>query len=188
MSIRNLEFLFNPRRIAVVGSSEEQGSLGYTIFRNLVRQGFRGTVYPVSSKTETVQGVESYRTINDIPLDIDLAVMAMPCKELLQKLEECGWKGVKGVIIFSPDFHFRVDDPQHYESQIKAISNAYGFRVLGPNSLGFIRPGYQLNASLFPTMPECGSIAFISQSATLGTALLERAVSKNVGFSFFASL
>jgi acetyltransferase len=188
MSIRNLEFLFNPRRIAVIGASEELGSLGYTIFHNLTEEGFRGTVYPVNSRTKAVQGVESYRTINDIPSDIDLAVMAMPCKELLQRLEECGWKGVKGVIILCPDFHFLVDDPQQYESQIKAISNAYGFRVLGPNSLGFIRPGYQLNASLFPKMPERGSIAFISQSATLATAMLERAVSKNVGFSFFASL
>jgi acetyltransferase len=188
MSIRNLEFLFNPRRIAVIGASEEQGSLGYTIFRNLVGEGFSGAVYPVNPKVEDVQGVESYRTINDIPRDIDLAIMAMPCIELLQRLEECGWKGVKGVIILCPDFHFRVDDPLHYENQIKAISSSYGFRVLGPNSLGFIRPGYQLNASLFPKMPGRGSIAFISQSAAVATALLERAVSKNVGFSFFASL
>ena len=188
MSIRNLEFLFNPRRIAVIGASGEQGSLGYTIFRNLVGKGSRGAVYPVSFKGEAFQGIESYLTINDIPRDIDLAIMAMPCRELLQRLEECGWKGVKGVIILCPDFHFRVDNPQHYENQIKAISNAYGFRVLGPNSLGFIRPGYQLNASLFPNMPERGSIAFISQSASLSTALLDRAVSKNVGFSFFASL
>jgi acetyltransferase len=188
MSIRNLEFLFNPRRIAVIGASEEQGSLGYTIFRNLVGEGFSGAVYPVNPKVEAVQGVESYRTINDIPRDIDLAIMAMPCIELLQRLEECGWKGVKGVIILCPDFHFRVDDPLHYENQIKAISSSYGFRVLGPNSLGFIRPSYQLNASLFPKMPGRGSIAFISQSAAVATALLERAVSKNVGFSFFASL
>jgi acetyltransferase len=188
MSIRNLEFLFNPRRIAVIGASEEQGSLGYTIFRNLVGEGFSGAVYPVNPKIEAVQGVESYRTINDIPRDIDLAIMAMPCIELLQRLEECGWKGVKGVIILCPDFHFRVDDPLHYENQIKAISSSYGFRVLGPNSLGFIRPSYQLNASLFPKMPGRGSIAFISQSAAVATALLERAVSKNVGFSFFASL
>jgi acetyltransferase len=188
MSIRNLEFLFNPRRIAVIGASEEQGSLGYTIFRNLVGEGFSGAVYPVNPKVEAVQGVESYRTINDIPRDIDLAIMAMPCIELLQRLEEFGWKGVKGVIILCPDFHFRVDDPLHYENQIKAISSSYGFRVLGPNSLGFIRPSYQLNASLFPKMPGRGSIAFISQSAAVATALLERAVSKNVGFSFFASL
>ena len=188
MSIRNLEFLFNPRRIAVIGASEEQGSLGYTIFRNLVGEGFSGAVYPVNPNVEAVQGVESYRTINDIPRDIDLAIMAMPCIELLQRLEECGCKGVKGVIILCPDFHFRVDDPLHYENQIKAISSSYGFRVLGPNSLGFIRPSYQLNASLFPKMPGRGSIAFISQSVAVATALLERAVSKNVGFSFFASL
>ena len=188
MSIRNLEFLFNPRRIAVIGASEEQGSLGQTIFRNLVGEGFRGAVYPVNQKAEAVQGVEAYRTINDIPRDIDLAVLAMPYAELLPRLEECGWKGVKGVIILCPDFHYRVDDPQHYEAQIRAISSAYGFRVLGPNSIGFIRPGYQLNASLFPVMPQRGEIAFISQSAALSTALLERGVSKNVGFSLFASL
>ncbi|HMK60524.1 MAG TPA: bifunctional acetate--CoA ligase family protein/GNAT family N-acetyltransferase [Dissulfurispiraceae bacterium] len=188
MSIRNLEFLFNPRRIAVIGASEEQGSLGQTVFRNLVGEGFRGAVYPVNQKAEAVQGVEAYKTINDIPRDVDIAVMAMPSGELLPRLEECGWKGVKGAIILCPDFHYRVDDPHHYETQIKAISSSYGFRVLGPNSIGFIRPGYELNASLFPMMPQRGEIAFISQSAALSTALLERAVSKNVGFSFFGCL
>lgn len=188
MSIKNLELLFNPRRIAVLGASEDPKSLGYSVFRNLIGEGFKGAVYPVNPNVEAVQGVEAYRKITDIHWEIDLAILANPCEEILTVLEECGQKEVKSVVILCPDFNARAKDPQLLETKIINTAIKYGFRILGPNSLGFIRPGIKLNASLFPKMPQKGNIAFISQSSTLSTALLDRAVSKKVGFSYFASL
>jgi len=188
MGIKNLEYFFNPKRIAVIGANENPKTIGYSVFSNLLGKGYKGAVYPVNSRVESVQAIEAYRTIADIRHDVDLAILADTCNGLLEQLEECGQKGVKGVIILCPDFHYRTADPQQMEVSIRSIAKKYGFRVLGPNSLGFIRPSKGINASLFPNTPPKGNIAFIAQGATLATALLDRAVSKNVGFSYFVSL
>ena len=187
MSIKNLEVFFNPKRIAVIGASEDPDSTGYLILRNMIGKGFKGVVYPVNTLSESVQGVEAYRTISDIPHVVDLAILARPFEEIPATLEECGKKGVKGVSIICPDFELSVEDSR-FSPLIREISLKYGFRLLGPNTLGFIRPSINLNASLFPKMPKSGSTAFISQSATLTTALLDRAIEKNFGFSYIVSL
>jgi acetyltransferase len=140
MSVKNLEFLFNPRRIAVIGANENQDSLGYCIFRNLVGAGFKGTVFPVNPDMDAVQGVEAYKKITDIQRDIDLAILAVSPEDILAALDECGQKGVKGVNILCPDFSYRAENLQLLQTKIKDSSLKYGFRVLGPNSIGFIRP------------------------------------------------
>jgi acetyltransferase len=187
MSIRNLEVFFDPKRTAVIGASEDPDSAGYFILRNMIGKGFKGVVHPVNPRSESVQGVEAYRTISDIPHTVDLAILAVPYQEIAATLEECGRKGVRGVSIICPDFELSVENSL-LASRIRQISTEYGFRVLGPNTLGFIRPSVNLNASLFPKMPKSGSTAFISQSATLTTALLDRAIDKNFGFSYIISL
>jgi acetyltransferase len=188
VSIKNLEVFFDPKRIAVIGASEEHASAGYFVFRNMIGKGFRGVVYPVNPLSESVQGVEAYRTLSDIPHAVDLAILARPAEEIIPLLEECGRKGVRGVSIVCPDFELRVEDYELFASRVKQVSSRYDFRILGPNTLGFIRPGISLNASLFPKMPKTGSTAFISQSATLTTALLDRAIDKNFGFSYIISV
>ncbi len=188
MPIKNIEAFFNPKRIAVIGANEEPRSIGYFIFRNLIGRGFKGVVYPVHPSLEAVQGVEAFSSISAIPRDIDLAILATPVERIIDALEECGQKRVRGVTILYPDFENRVGDYRLMESRIRHLSSKYGFRVLGPNSSGFIRPGAHLNAGLFPAMPGKGNIAFISKSATLSTALLDRAMEKNVGFSYIVSL
>ncbi len=188
MSIRNLESFFNPKRIAVIGASDDPASTGYLVLRNMIGKGFKGVVYPVNPSLEAVQGIQAYKSIGEITEPVDLAVTTVGIDDILPTLEECGKKRVKGVAIISPDFESKVKDLQLLESQIRHLSFKYDFRVLGPNTLGFIRPGINLNMSLFPKMPKKGNIAFISQSATLATALLDRAVSKNVGFSYIVSL
>ncbi|HTR45332.1 MAG TPA: CoA-binding protein, partial [Thermodesulfovibrionales bacterium] len=132
MSIKNLEAFFNPRRIAVVGASEDPKSTGYFVLRNMIGRGFKGVVYPVNRSSESVQGVEAYRTISAVPHGIDLAILATPCEELPEALEECGRKGVKGVSILCPDFEARVRDSQALLSQIAKLSIKHAFRVLGP--------------------------------------------------------
>jgi len=189
MSIYNLEYFFNPRRIAVIGADDKPGSIGYTVFRNLIGEGYRGIVYPVNPKTDSVQGVEAYKNLSDISKDIDLVVLAEECSSnVLTVLEECGQKAVKGVILLCPDFRTKVREAIHLEEEIEKIHRKYGFRLLGPNTLGFIRPGINLNVSLFKRRLNKGNIALIAQSATLSVALLDRASDKNIGFSYFVSL
>ena len=188
MSIRNLEALFNPKRIAVIGASEDPDSTGYLVLRNMIGKGFKGVVYPVNPSLEAVQGIEAYKSIGEITEPVDLAVTTIAIDDIPSTLEECGKKRVKGVAIICPDYESKVKNLQPLESEIRRLSVKYDFRVLGPPTLGFIRPGINLNMSIFPTMPKKGNIAFISQSATLATALLDRAVSKNVGFSYIVSL
>jgi acetyltransferase len=187
MSVKKLESFFNPKRIAVIGANEDKNSMGYSIFKNLLGQGFKGTVYPVNNRMESVQGIEAYPNIASIQHDIDLAILSGPPAELPATLDECGEKGVKGVIIFCPDCKNKVDNLQILQTKIKQTSDKYGIRVLGPDSLGFIRPGLQLNASLFPSIPPKGNIALIAQSITLPTAMLDWALSRNIGFSYFVS-
>jgi acetyltransferase len=188
VSVKNLEYFFNPKRVAVIGASEDKSSIGHNIFKNLLGKGFKGSVYPVNLQMEAVQGIEAYPKVTDIHRDIDLAILAVTPEEIPQVLDECGLKGVKGVIILCFDFKNRVDNSQLLQTKISQASIKYGFRVLGPDSLGFIKPGINLNASLFPQLPPKGNIALIAQSSTLSTALLDWAVSKNIGFSYFISV
>ncbi len=189
MSIYNLEYFFNPKRIAVIGADNIPHTIGYTVFRNLIGEGYKGIVYPVNPKYDSVQGVEAYKSLSDISKDIDLAIIAKDCESnLFEILEECGQKAVKGVILFCPDFRTKIKDAMLVEGKIEEIHRKYGFRLLGPNTLGFIRPGLGINASLFRRKLNKGSIALIAQSATLSTALLDRAADKNIGFSYFVSL
>jgi acetyltransferase len=186
VSIKNLEVFFTPKRIAVIGASEDPDSAGYFILRNMIGKGFKGVVYPVNPSSESVQGVEAYKTISDIPHAVDLAILARPVGEIPAILEECGKKKVKGVSIICPDFELSAEDGGFFPT-IQQLSLRYNFRLLGPDTFGFIRPSINLNASLFPKMPKSGSTAFISQSATLTTALLDRAIDKNFGFSYIIS-
>lgn len=189
MSIYNLEYFFNPKRIAVIGADDRPDTLGYTVFRNLIGEGYKGIVYPINSKFDSVQGVEAYKSLSDIKKEIDLVVIAQECEHgILDTLEECGQKGVKGVILLCPDFRTKIRDAMQLEEKIEEIHRKYGFRLLGPNTLGYIRPGLNINASLFRRRLNKGNIALIVQSATLSVALLDRAVNKNIGFSYFVSL
>lgn len=188
MSIKHLDTFFNPKRIAVIGASEDKESIGYYVFRNLIGRGYKGIVYPVTDRYEGVQGVEAYKSVTAIPQPVDLAVIATPPNKIYSALDECGIKDVKGVIILTPNFDVRAENPKQLEAQIKNLSSIYGFRVLGPNSLGYLRPSKNLNVSLFHHNLNKGNIALISQGGLFSSAFLERAVSKNVGFSYFISL
>lgn len=188
MSIRNLDALFNPRSIAVIGASDDRKDAGYYVMRKLTGNGFEGIVHAVNPIAEEVQDVLSYKNINDIPYPVDLAIVASPRETLVDVLDECGRKNVKAVLILAHVTDCPVEDPGILQDQIKRLSSIYGFRVIGPDSLGFLRPGINLNAGLLPRLPRKGNIAFVSQGGNFASAFLEHAMSKNVGFSYFISL
>lgn len=182
----DLNKLFSPRSIAVIGASTRQGSVGYTLTENLLKNGYAGEVYPVNPKTDTLFGLPCYRNISDIGRGIDLAIIIVPAAIVPQVLRESGAKGVKAAIIISSGFKETGAAGKKLEDELASIAKESGIALLGPNCLGFLRPSISLNASFAKHMPAQGSIAFFSQSGALCTALLDLTAGE-LGFSHFVS-
>jgi len=183
-----LEAFFKPKFIAVVGASREQEKVGHRIFRNLVEGGFKGQLYPVNPKADEVLGIKCYSSVSDVPRGIDLAVIAVPAKIVPAVAEECGRKGVKGLIVVSAGFSETGREGTQLEKELLAVCQKYGMRMQGPNCLGFISTQNCMNATFAAAQPAVGNIAFISQSGALGSAILNWALQNDVGFTSFISL
>jgi acetyltransferase len=188
MSAENLDKIFRPKSIAVIGASDKTGSAGYRIFRNIIGSGWQGVVYPVHPTKESIQGVQAYTSITKVPKVVDLAVIATPAKIVPTVLEECGKKGVKGILIISAGFKEIGSKGVALEEQLSDIRKKYNMRIVGPNCVGFILPYLNLNATFAGSMPEKGNIALISQSGAICGAILDWAAAAKVGFSAFASV
>ncbi len=189
MSIRNLDKIFKPERVAVIGASDNPASVGYTVFRNLVGSGYSGVVYPVNPKRESVQGIHAYPSVESLPRAPDLAVICTPANTVAGLVGECGNAGIKGIIINSAGFKEAGDEGRALEEKVKAEAAAFpGTRIVGPNCLGIIVPSLRLNASFAGSMPQAGHVAFISQSGALCTSVLDWALERDIGFSFFVSI
>ncbi len=188
MGTHYLNNLLQPKRIAIIGSSDRTDTTGGIILRNLIVGGYKGTVYPIHPSREAVMGIEAHKDVRVVSKDIDLAVIASPIDELLEQIDACGEKGVKAILIPAPDFRHRVEFPDKLMVQIKQKCQQYGIRCLGPNTLGFIRPRLKLNLSTSRSQLPQGKLAFISQSSTLASAILDWSAKKHVGFSTFIAL
>jgi acetyltransferase len=187
LGIENLNRIFNPKSIAVIGASERKGSIGAKIFSNLISAGYAGTVFPVNPYRQTVQGLTAYPGINKVPGKIDLAVIATPAHIVPQIVEECGKAGVAGVIIISAGLKEIREDGADLEKQVLEHQKKYGMRVIGPNSFGVIKPKINLYATFADKQARPGKIAFISQSAALCASALDWAWEAQVGFSAVVS-
>ena len=190
LSDRDLHSVFEPRSIAVIGASRQPGSVGYAVLDGLLNGGYSGVVYPVNPKARAIRGVRAYPTVKDVPDDIDLAVIVVPAPFVLQVMEECGQKGVKGVVLISAGFKETGRDGAALEAKVKAVAIQYGMPLVGPNCLGVINTAtdMSLNATFAKRMPEQGHIAFISQSGALCTAVLDYARGEQIGFSKVVSM
>ena len=188
MSTLNLDKLFDPKSIAVIGASNKKGSVGYILLHNLIGAEYNGVVYPVNPTAMAVQGIQAYATISQVPRKVDLAIIAVPAKAVPDLVRECGEAGVGACVIVSAGFKETGAQGQRLEEQVVAIASSYDLRILGPNCLGYIRPGHNLNATFAHVMPEPGRVAFFSQSGALGTAILDWATANHVGFSAFVSV
>jgi acetyltransferase len=187
LGIENLNHIFNPKRIAVVGASEREDSIGAKIFSNLIGAGYNGSVFPVNPFRQKVQGLTAYPSISKIPCKIDLAVVATPAHVVPQVAEECGKAGVAGIIIISAGFKETGADGAGLEKQLLEHKEKYGMRIIGPNSFGVIRPKITLYATFANKQARPGKIAFISQSAALCASALDWASEAQVGFSAVVS-
>ncbi|MHB1034309.1 MAG: bifunctional acetate--CoA ligase family protein/GNAT family N-acetyltransferase [Pirellulales bacterium] len=189
MRIRNLNKIFDPRRVAVIGASDTPTSVGYMVLRNLVGSGFRGVVYPVNSNRESVQGIHAYPSVTSLPHPPDLAVVCTPAHTVPSLVRECGEVGTRGMVIISAGFREVGAEGVRLEDQIRQEAAKFdGMRIIGPNCLGIIVPGLNLNASFAPATPKKGHIAFISQSGALATSVLDWAIEEGIGFSYVVSV
>ena len=179
--------MLNAKAVALVGATEKEGAVGRTILENLLRSK-EGKVYPVNPDRKKVLGVDAYPDIAGIPEHVDLAVIATPAHTVPGVVEECGKAGVNGVVIISAGFKEIGEEGRKLEGQIEEIRKKYGMRILGPNCLGFVRPGIGLNATFLKGDPPPGNIAFLSQSGALGSAIVDWAANAGIGFSMIASL
>jgi len=188
MGVENLDKVFKPKSIAVIGASNKFGSPGHTIFRNLVGSGYDGVVYPINPKHESIQGVQAYKSIEEIPKVVDLAIIATPSKIVNDVVERCGKKGIKGILIISAGFKEIGEKGVKLEKELLRIKEKYNLRIVGPNCVGYILPYLGLNATFARTMPLKGNIALFSQSGAICGAILDWAAASNVGFSSFISV
>jgi len=188
MGVENLDKIFKPKSIAVIGASNKEGAPGFRIFRNLIGSGYQGVAYPINPKHDSIQGVQAYKSVNDIPKVVDLAIIATPAKTVADVLEQCGKKGIKGILIISAGFKEIGDEGKALEKKLEKIKDKYGLRIIGPNCVGFTLPYLNLNATFASSMPLQGNIALFSQSGAICGAILDWAAAANVGFSSFISV
>jgi len=188
--MKSLDTIFYPRSIAVVGASASPGKVGHDIFSNLLKGGFRGTLFPVNPIAPSINSVKAYPSITDIPDSVDLAIIILPPKLALAGVEEAIAKGVGGVVIVSAGFREVGEEGRMIEDQIVATCRKAGVRLIGPNCLGVINPvdTVQMNASFSRRMPQPGNISFVSQSGALCTSVLDFAADRGFGFSKFISI
>ena len=180
-----LDLIFSPRSLAVVGATGVAGTVPYDIFANIVRDRFRGLVFPVSPGSKCLDGFKPYKYVKDIDDPVDLAVVVFPSSVCHMALEQCGQKGIKAAIIISAGFREVGGQGIEREKRIREIAERYGISFIGPNIN--TDPATSLNASFARKMPAEGNIAFLSQSGALCTGVLDYAQAKGIGFSKFVS-
>jgi acetyltransferase len=184
----NLDKIFKPRSVAILGASDTEGSVGYAVATNFANGEFEGKAYFVNNHKSEILGVKAYPTVGAIPETVDLAIIATPAKTVCDLVDQCGKAGVKGVVVLSAGFKETGAAGKALEDQILEVAQKYGIRVVGPNCLGIIRPGIHLNGTFLSKVPKPGTVTFLSQSGALGSAILDVAIHENVGFSTFVSV
>lgn len=190
----NLRPLLSPKSVAVIGAAPAVQGLRGRILETLLAHPFQGRLYPVSRGHKIVQGLAAYPTIADVPEPIDLAVLLIPAKFVVEELERCGRAGVKAAAILSSGFAEEGDEGERWQREIRDIAQRYGMVVNGPNSEGFVNlrvalcPTFSpaVAAATVPLLPEggiAGRIAVVAQSGGMGFAFYDRGRPKELSFS-----
>jgi acetyltransferase len=187
---KNLDPIFKPRSIAIIGASRERGTISHQILHNLLDFEFSGKVFPVNPKSDVVSSMKSYPSVLSIPDSIDLAIVVVPRDLVGGIVDECGKKNVKGLIIVTAGFSETGDEGRLLEERLRDKGLRYGMRIVGPNCMGVLNtdPRIRMNATFSATQPLRGKVGFMSQSGALGEAILAHSREINLGFSKFVSL
>jgi len=188
MSAINLDKIFRPKSIAVVGASQRTGSIGSAIMRNLIQEGYPGKVYPINPRHKTIWDLEAFPSLSELEPTVDLVIMATPIASAPQIVKECKNAGAGGAIIISAGGKETGTKGRELEAAIKNEARDSGLRIIGPNCLGIVCSQAKLNASFASHMPLTGNMAFISQSGAICTSVLDLSIKEQIGFSYFVSL
>lgn len=182
--------LMCPESVAVIGASRTPNTIGHELVRNIVNGGYTGPVYPIHPSAAEVAGLPAYRSVQDVPGPVDLAVVAVPASAVPAVVEECAAKQVKDLVLITAGFAEVGDDGRQAQQEIVTRARWAGMRLVGPNCMGIINtsPTVSLNATFAPVPPEPGRVGFASQSGGLGIAVLEEARRRRIGLSSFVSL
>lgn len=183
-----LDPFFAPKNIAVIGATEAPGTVGRTTLWNLMSTPFGGAVFPVNPKRPSVLGIKAYRSVKDIPAEVDLAVVVTNSKLIPGLIDECGEIGCKAAVVISAGFKEAGEEGRELERQLLANARKHGMRIIGPNCLGIMVPPSGVNATFAAGMAKTGNVGFLSQSGALCTAVLDWSLREMVGFSAFMSL
>jgi len=183
----DLDFLFNPEQIAIVGASKSPQKIGHAILDNVVNSGYEGKIYPINPKEEEILGYKAYPSVADINESVDLAIISVPVKHTIGVAEECGKAGVKGLIVITAGFKEVGREGLKLERELTAICERYGMRMLGPNCVGVMDTHTPLNGSFATGFPNEGNISLISQSGAMLVSILDWSFEMGIGFSRFIS-
>ncbi|TDC46626.1 GNAT family N-acetyltransferase [Jiangella ureilytica] len=187
---RSIERLLTPRSVAVIGASRWREKIGQTLVRNLVLGGFTGPIYAVNREATAITGLPAYKSVRDVPGEVDLALVAVPADAVAEVVLDCAAKGVRGLVVVSSGFA-ETGEPvgRARQGELVRLARAHGMRIVGPNCLGIVNtdPAYSLNASLATTLPPAGRVGFFAQSGALGSAILGDGAARGLGVSTFVS-
>jgi acetyltransferase len=182
----SINAILNPKSIAVIGASATPGKIGYTVVKNLLESKYTGQIYPVNPNDDEILGLKNYKTVNEIPGYVEAAVIVVPAKYVSEVIDECGKKGVKGLIIITSGFSETGN--KALEDKIVKQARSYGMRILGPNIVGTLTNSNKLNASFAPYLPLPGKASLITQSGALLIAIDASSYTRGVGFEKLISI
>src|SRR5918994_60663 len=185
---QQLDAIFRPETVAVIGATERPGSVGRTLMWNLVSSPFGGTVFPVNLHRPSILGIKAYHSVSEVPARVDLAVIVAPAPAVPGIIRECVEAGVEGAVIISAGFRETGPEGAELEHQVLEEARRGRMRIVGPNCLGVMKPPTGLNATFAGAIARPGNVALLSQSGALLTAILDQSFVENIGFSALVSV
>lgn len=194
-----IDTFFKPASVAVIGASASAGKVGNIVLNNIVYgskenaekkkvEGFKGNIFPINPKETEILGLKAYKSLQDVPGGVDMAVICIPPKGVVNAIEDCGNKGIKSVVIITAGFSETGEEGGSVESDILEAAAKHGIRIIGPNCLGIISTFVDLNATFGDAVPRRGPISFVSQSGALCTSIIAYSFEEYLGFSNFISI
>jgi acetyltransferase len=187
---KELDAIFRPKSIAVVGASKKKGKIGREIIHNLIEGEFEGKVFPINPNADVIHSIKCYKSLLDAPDEIDMAVVVVPKEAVMDVMQECKQKGVKGVVLITAGYKERGEEGAKREEELKRFARSAGILLVGPNCMGVVNadPDVKMNTTFAGAKPLPGKTLFISQSGALGQAIIDYSREVNIGLSKFASL
>lgn len=185
-----LDKIMKPKAIAVIGASTKEHTIGSDIMKRLQEYKFTGKIYPVNPKGGIIEGLQAYTNVNEIPGEVDLAIIVVNAKFVLDTIDQCHTKGIKGLCVITAGFKETGKEGAELEKQLLEKVQAYGMRCVGPNCLGVVNtlPEIRMDGCFAESLPERGHIGFVSQSGALGGGILNILKDLNLGFAQFISI